>query len=624
MPAKIRFEIVFREPEPEPEPPPEPIAAPAPAREGEAAPAPPVEEPIDLDVLGQRPEPSRSASLTRAEVRELPGAFGDPFRAIEALPGVTPIVSGLPFFFIRGAPPGNAGYFLDGIREQMQWAVQLPWSEGNDERRRLDALRVLRQVPAIVDLTLVDGGGIERMQISRIGRDVIGSGIDRSRDAPVAGARKARTWYGPVTLNRGSEPYMTMAVAGNRASVGIAVAQINLKLIWDVISAIRVGEQGGAFVVDRNGQLVAHPNISLVLQGADEVTVTRLKSLQAAMAAAGGEPVTAEDPERRTVLVAMAPIAGVDWMVFAEQPIAEAFAPIRAALWRTAFLVLAGAAFAAVLAFLLARRMSGPIRKLEIGAARIGAGHFDQKIDIATGDELEGLANRFNQMAGELAISQERSERIARLKRFLSPQVAELVEGQSDLLAAQRADVVVVFGDLRGFTAFSAKADPEEVMRVLGEYYEALGAIIMRDRATLTHFSGDGLMVLLNAPVPCPDNPAIRGVRMASDMQSAVQTLIVGWRARGHALGFGVGLAKGIATVGRIGYEGRHDYTAIGSVANLASRLCAAAEDGQVLIDAHAAAEASAAFPLAALGGRALKGFDASIAVYAMSAKSAA
>jgi class 3 adenylate cyclase len=312
--------------------------------------------------------------------------------------------------------------------------------------------------------------------------------------------------------------------------------------------------------------------------------------------------------------------------VFAEQPATEAYAPIRAALWRTAFLVLAGAIFASLLAFALARRMSGPIRVLESGAARIGAGQFDKPIRISTGDELERLASRMNEMAKELALSQERSERIGRLKRFLSPQVAELVEsaGKEDLLGAQKAEVVVVFCDLRGFTAFSAKAEPEEIMRLLAEYYEALGAIIMRYEATLTHFSGDGLMVLLNAPVPCPDDPAMRGVRMAEDMQAAVQALIAEWKKRGYGLGFGIGLAKGIATVGRIGYEGRHDYTAVGRVANLASRLCTAAEDTQILVDANLAAAVTGTAALTQLGTRELKGFGESVAVSAVSGKAAA
>lgn len=514
--------------------------------------------------------------------------------------------------------------FLDGIRDQMQWAVQLPWSDGSEERHRFDALRVLRQVPAIVDLTLVDGAGTERLKISRVGRDVIGSGTDRSADPAVAGARAAKVWHGPVRLNRGSEPYMTMAVAGNRAAVGIAIAEINLKLIWDVISAIRVGESGAAYVVDRAGRLVAHPNISLVLRGTDEETARRLKTLQGLLKP-GGDAVTTTSFEGRTVLTATAPIAGADWVVFAEQPVSEAYGPIRVALWRTGFLVLAGALFAGALAYFLARRMSGPIRVLERGVAQIGAGQFDHRITIATGDELERLAARVNEMAAELAVSQERSERIGRLKRFLSPQVAELVEsaGKDDLLGAQRAEVVVVFCDLRGFTAFSAKADPEEIMRVLGEYYEALGAIIMRYAATLTHFSGDGMMVLLNAPVPCPDDPTLRGVRMARDMQAAVQALIASWRQRGHTLGFGMGLAKGIATVGRIGYEGRHDYTAVGRVANLASRLCSAAEDKQILIDANAADAVANTVALSAIGGRELKGFGESVAVFAVAAVAA-
>jgi adenylate cyclase len=293
--------------------------------------------------------------------------------------------------------------------------------------------------------------------------------------------------------------------------------------------------------------------------------------------------------------------------------------PIRAALWRTGLLLLAGSLFAAVLAYFLARRMIGPIRLLEEGAERIGAGRFDHRIDISTGDELERLARRFNEMAVELAVSQERSERIARLKRFLSPQVAELVEGsdREALLDSHRAEIVVIFCDLRGFTGFANAARPEEVMGLVQQYYEALGAIITRYQATLTCFMGDGLMLLLNAPVPCRD-PALQGVRMAVEMQASVQPLMTGWRARGHAIGFGVGLAKGPATVGRIGYEGRSDYTAIGNVVNLASRICAAAEDGQILIDATMAEEVGIVFALSPLGTRPLRGFAEAVPVFSV------
>jgi adenylate cyclase len=282
-------------------------------------------------------------------------------------------------------------------------------------------------------------------------------------------------------------------------------------------------------------------------------------------------------------------------------------------------LLLAGAVFAAVLGYLLARRMIGPIRLLERGAEEIGAGHFDHKIEVSTGDELEGLAHRFNEMAGELALSQERSERIARLKRFLSPQVAELVEGsdQQALLDSHRAEIVVIFCDLRSFTSFSSAAAPEEVMGLLQEYYEALGAIITSYQATLTCFMGDGLMLLLNAPVPCPE-PASKGVRMAVEMQGSVQSLLAGWRTRGHSVGFGVGVAQGPATVGRIGYEGRYDYTAIGNVVNLASRICTAAADGEILIDATVAAEVGNAFALTPLGTRPLRGFAEAVPVFSV------
>ena len=507
--------------------------------------------------------------------------------------------------------------FMEAIRDQLGWAVQLPWSDHADERRRLDALRLLRQVPAVVSLSLVDAAGRERLFVSRIGLNRIEGGDDQSRNPAVIGARAARVWFGPVTFYRGSEPFMTVAVSGNRSAVGVAVAEINLKLIWDVIFAIRVGRTGEAFVLDQPGRLVAHPDISLVLR-ADEAATRPLQALRAAILDQSGQAVTGQDAAGNTVVAAMARIPGVDWSVIVKQPVAEAFAPIYAALWRTGALLIAGAALAAGLAYWLAQRMIGPIRLLEDGVARIGAGQFDHRISLATGDEFERLATRFNEMAGELAVSRERSEHIIRLKRFLAPQVAELIDsaGDDSVLDGQRIEVVVVFCDLRGFTAFSSHAEPETVMGVLGEYYDALGRVVSAHGATLTSFSGDGMMVLVNAPVPCPD-PALRGVNMASDMQKSVQRLLVKWCALGHRLGFGVGLAMGPATVGRIGSEGRLDYTAIGNVVNLASRLCSSAEDSEVLIDSVAAHAVGLRIPLVELDARPLKGYDQHVPVFA-------
>jgi class 3 adenylate cyclase len=507
--------------------------------------------------------------------------------------------------------------FIEGIRGQLGWAVQLPWSENTGDSRRLDALRLLRQAPAIESLSLVDADGRERLFVSRIGLNRIESDQDLSWTPAVIGARSGLSWFGPVTFHGGSEPFMTIAVAGNRSATGVAIAEVNLKFIWDVISAIQIGRTGEAYVLDRPGRLVAHPDINLVLQ-ADEAAQRPLQALRAALARPG-EAATGQDIAGKTVLAAMAQIPGVDWSVIAKQPLAEAFGPIYAALWRTAALLVAGAALAALVAYWLTQRMIGPIRLLEDGAARIGAGQFDHRITLTTDDEFERLATRFNEMAGELSISQERSERINRLKRFLAPQVAELVDrtGDDRLLDGRRVEVVVLFCDLRNFTAFSANAEAENVMSLLREYYDALERVVSNHEGTLINFSGDGAMVLVNAPVSCPD-PALRAVNMAREMQTSVQKLLVDWRALDGRLGFGVGLAMGPATVGRIGSEGRLHYNAIGNVVNLASRLCSSAEDSQILIDRVAAHAIGSSVPLVELDARTLKGFDQPIPVFAV------
>lgn len=507
--------------------------------------------------------------------------------------------------------------FLNSVRSELGWAVQQPWTAGNEEQHRLDALRVLRQSPAIVAITIVDGNGIERLYVSRTELNRVSTGPDRSSDPAVIGARSSGAWFGPVTFLHDSEPFMTVSVSGNRKAAGIALADVNLKLIWDVVSRIHIGRTGQALVADASGRLIAHPDINKVLRGNDEDSAGILRSLHDAIAAEGSDAITIRSPKNEAVVAAMAPIPAVNWTVFVEQPTAEAFEAIYAALWRTGGLLLIATAFAAALAYWFAARMTRPIRLLEEGADRIGVGQLDQRIDITTGDELERLAARFNKMAQDLIASLERSERVAKLKRFLAPQVAELVEkgGDEAVLAGQRAEVVVVFCDLRGFTTFSAHAEPEDIMLVLRDYYECLGSIISRFEATLTNFSADGLMVLINAPVPCAE-PAMRAVEMAIQMQSSVQELISTWQKRGYELGFGMGLAMGWATVGRIGYEGRVDYTAIGNVVNLAARLCSVAEDRQILIDQSLAHALRDRLPVAHIGDRVLKGYDKKVPVY--------
>jgi HAMP domain-containing protein len=242
------------------------------------------------------------------------------------------------------------------------------------------------------------------------------------------------------------------------------VAEVNLKLIWDVISGIKVGGTGHAYVLDAPGRLIAHPDISLVLRGVDEATLRPFRATQAAIAAAGGAFATGHDVKGQAIAAAGAPVKGPNWTVIAEQPLSEAFGPIYAALQRTGWLILAGSVLAGLLAFALARRMTKPIQLLEQGTERIGAGQFDHRIEIKSGDELQRLAESFNSMATELAVSQERQERIGKLKRFLAPQVAELVDraGDDGLLEGKRAKIVAVFCDLRVSRLSRPKQPPKK------------------------------------------------------------------------------------------------------------------------------------------------------------------
>jgi adenylate cyclase len=208
-------------------------------------------------------------------------------------------------------------------------------------------------------------------------------------------------------------------------------------------------------------------------------------------------------------------------------------------------------------------------------------------------------------------------ERLGSLKRFLSPQVAELViaSGDQSLLESHRRDITVVFCDLRGFTAFAELSEPEEVMGILRQYHAALGELIFRHEGTVEHFAGDGVVVLFNDPLPCPD-PSVRAVRMATAMRARVAELAEGWRKQGHDLGFGVGIAQGYATLGTIGFEGRYDYAAIGPVANLASRLCDEARSGDILISQRALVTIEDLVETEPLGDLMLKGFSRPVAAY--------
>jgi adenylate cyclase len=222
----------------------------------------------------------------------------------------------------------------------------------------------------------------------------------------------------------------------------------------------------------------------------------------------------------------------------------------------------------------------------------------------------EQLEARVADQVGEI-------ERMGRLRRFLPPQVVDLIValGSERQLESHRREITALFCDLRGFTGFSESSDPEDVMTLLRQYHEAIGKIIIKYSGTLERFAGDGVMVVFNDPVPV-DNPAPQAVRMALDMRAALDALIETWRRLGHELGFGIGIAHGYATLGTIGFEGRFDYAAIGTVSNVASRLCDEAKPGQILISPRVLMAVEDAVAVEPVGDFALKGISRPLAAY--------
>jgi adenylate cyclase len=207
--------------------------------------------------------------------------------------------------------------------------------------------------------------------------------------------------------------------------------------------------------------------------------------------------------------------------------------------------------------------------------------------------------------------------RVGRLKRFLAPQLAELIvsHGDEKILESHRREIVVVFCDLRGYTAFTETAEPEDQLNFLREYHGSLGPLVSQFEGTLDHFAGDGIMVFFNDPVPCPD-PAERAVKMAMAMREAAGKLIAAWHRHGCELGFGIGIAQGYATLGQIGFSDRAGYTAIGTVCNLAARLCDAAKDGQILVSSRIAEAVEAVARLEDLGNLELRGLRRPVAAF--------
>ena len=287
--------------------------------------------------------------------------------------------------------------YIGQIEQQLAYAALPQLDPGDAELRRIEFLKLLRQVPEVTDIAQLDGAGREQVAVSRLGMDVIASGKDRSQEPAVRGAKRGQPWIGPVYFRKETEPYMTIAVRPGNETGPVTIAEVNLKFIWDVVSRIKIGDRGKAYVVDRNGFLVADPDIGLVLRKTNLSELPHVKAMASARGF-GDTAMESHDLANTPELVSVAPIESLGWNVFVEQPVAEVYAKLNASIVRTGLLLLVGLVISAVGALILARGMVRPIRTLSEGAQRIGEGNLDQNIDVRTGDELEALAERFNRM----------------------------------------------------------------------------------------------------------------------------------------------------------------------------------------------------------------------------------
>jgi HAMP domain-containing protein len=301
------------------------------------------------------------------------------------------------------AAAGKIGSFVKEIEGHLGLANQMALTPSTLAERQFDALGLLRQVPAISEFSQLDANGREKLRVSRIVVDAVDSNADFSKDPKFITAMANKVYHGPVYFRSESEPYMTLALAGAFRYVGVSVAEINLKFIWDLVSQIKVGQEGRAYVIDAQGRLIAHPDISLVLRNIDLSDLAQVRAARAIDGAMPSDPMqVAKDIQGRRVLTSYAPIPPIGWLVFVELPVDEAYRPLWAKVRRMALLLLAGLGLAFLAGTLLARTVVGPIHALQAGVARINSGDLSQRISIKTGDELEILADQINAMAGKL------------------------------------------------------------------------------------------------------------------------------------------------------------------------------------------------------------------------------
>jgi len=350
--------------------------------------------------------------------------------------------------------------FVKGIESQLWWIAHTPWenSASSLKQRRLDFIKLLRHAPAVTELSQLDGIGREQLRVSRVAMDVYGSQADFSRDPRFLQAKAHTTYFGPIYFRKDSEPYMTIAMAADDSTMGTTVAEVNLNFIWDVVSQIRIGKSGIAYVVGPLGDLVAHPDIALVLKKTSLTELPQVKSVLSSPPTESGveELHIAKNLQGRDVLTANAPIQSLGWIIFVEQPLEEAFSSLYAYIIRTAALLFVGLALAVVASLALARRMVQPIQALQAGATFIAKGNLDHRVEVKTGDELEALAKEFNEMTAavqeaRMGLEQKIDERTKDLK-VSNQRLAEVSAHKSQFLASMSHELRTPLNAIIGFS----------------------------------------------------------------------------------------------------------------------------------------------------------------------------
>lgn len=312
------------------------------------------------------------------------------------------------------------GAFVADIMHQLDWASQSGAGSNSPEERRLDGLRLLRQVPAILELRQIDPAGREQLFLSRFARDRTGSDADWSADQPFQTALAQGSFHGEVQFRRGSEPHMVLLRRAASPPHWVVRATVNLVFIRELVSRLKVGEAGRAYIVTRSGRLIAHPDLRFVLRN---TSLAGLVSAQAEAGASGGG-LSMTDIEGRKVLSVMAAVPDLDWNVVVDLPQSEAFAPIHASILRSLTLLVLALLVAVLAGIALSRKLVAPIKALGDGVARIGQGRLHERIDIRTGDELQELGEQFNLMAerleeGRAVLEDKVAQRTSALKTAL-------------------------------------------------------------------------------------------------------------------------------------------------------------------------------------------------------------